>query len=202
MRLYPCTSVVSLSLIGIREVQSMFRAFSPVFSLRFLSLLLECFFDNSDSEWEDSVFAVRIQFLAGQPMSSGSIGGATQRATRYAAEVIYKNVMESHSARFITDDAVENFYDLQRLNFEAGFFEHFASDALLQCLAHLERASRQGPFAFKRLLSTLDEQHLVFMNDDGSNANDRSLWIFAPHQDKIKSLAACRTLRQRQCGPC
>ena len=75
-------------------------------------------------------------------------------------------------------------------------------DAEIFDMEELEGASGQGPFAFERLLSTLDEQHLIFEDDDGSNANDRSLRIFASHQDKTKSSRACRTLRQRRCAPC
>ena len=45
----------------------------------------------------------------------------------------------------VADDPLEDFEHLERLDFQAGLFAHFADDALFECFADFEDPAGEGP---------------------------------------------------------
>lgn len=141
---------------------------------------LEGFSDDLGGEWGDS-----IQLVAGRPARIGGVCRAGQPTTDDATEIVNQYVMVLDATVGIARDAIEDLDDDNRIDDESGLFEHLATNPFFEGFAEFECASRQGPFAFERRLSALDEQDAVLVEDHGSDANDRPLRIFAGHQSLI-----------------
>ena len=81
--------------------------------------------------------------------------------------------------------------------------QHFAADRVLQALADFQRAARQRPPAFQRLLAALRHQDAVAAEDDRADADQRPLGIAAvvDSHRSIRSLdVQARAVDDAACG--
>ena len=84
----------------------------------------------------------------------------------------------------IAENAVKSSEEFAGENLQPGFFEGFADCGLEDSFTKFDDASGERPLALQRRLGALDERDAsaVGMDDDGSDAGQRELGIFAGHE--------------------
>jgi hypothetical protein len=79
-------------------------------------------------------------------------------------------------------DQVDDVDHRERPDDDAGLFHHLAAGRLEHRLAQLLQAARQAPLAQPRRLGAPDEQHATVADDDGADADEREVRVFAWHR--------------------
>lgn len=134
-----------------------------------------------------------MEFVDGSPASLDSVGSAGERASGDAAEEVDEHIVVAHAAGIVARDAVKGFDGVDDVDNQAGFFEDFATDGLLEGFAQLDRAARERPLALQRFLAAPDEENLViavrtFLDDNRANAGDGGFRVFPFHRHQSTGL--------------
>ena len=65
--------------------------------------------------------------------------------------------------------------------FQAGLFLQLAPHAFRQVLTEFEHAAGNGPLALQRLAAAANQESPPTVDNDSADADDGTIWIFAPH---------------------
>lgn len=130
-----------------------------------------------------------LEFVFAREGNVSDVTGSPRFAGDAFAKVIDDDVMEAGAARriaelvaILAENAIKDFDDIEDADFEAGFFQHLAGDALLKGFAEFERATGNGPLAAERFSAASNEEYSIVFDDDAADADDRSFRIFAGHE--------------------
>ena len=80
----------------------------------------------------------------------------------------------------IVPNAIQNVDDRADLDVEAGLLANLPANRLFERLADVDRAARNAPLAFERLVRALHEQHAVAVEHNGAHAHDRPFGVAPP----------------------
>ena len=90
--------------------------------------------------------------------------------------------MITYFTRGIGEDAFQEGAQPQNLHFDAGFFQQFAVQGLLQGFTHLHRAAGKAPLTQGRLFAPAHQENLIPFKDNGPNPNNRLIRIVSFHK--------------------
>ena len=103
------------------------------------------------------------------------------------------------NATAVAMDAIEQFDEFDRLDFEAGLLTYLARDGFCQHLTDLDESAGNGPPAESRLGGSLDEQNAAILHDDSADADQRCERILAlQHALTIEPRAVRRIIGGRE----
>ena len=117
------------------------------------------------------------ELVEGCPYGLLGIGGAGESPTDRPAQIIDEDVVIARPAVGIETDAIQYFDHRADIDVEPGFFKHLANDGRTQRFSDFNGPAGQAPLAFKRFVSTPDQEDAVILDDDGPDPNDRPLRI-------------------------
>lgn len=86
-------------------------------------------------------------------------------------------------ARRIPHDALENLEHRGALYAQAGLFEHFATDGVLETFAGFDEPAGNRPVALQRLTRALDQQDRVPPENQRADAGQRMFRITAANSE-------------------
>jgi hypothetical protein len=95
----------------------------------------ETFLDDRESSGGDRVSG---QQAARNPGGAAGIVGGAEGSAGDAADIVDQDVVIFGGSMSVTDDALEDFEYLERLDFQAGLFADLTYDSLFQCFARFE----------------------------------------------------------------
>ena len=109
---------------------------------------------------EVSNFVFRI------PCEGGGVAARSGCPANDATEIIDDHIVVFSSCVGVSHDALEDGDSLDGFDLETGFFEHLALERIFQVLTGFEYAARDGPIAFERLTTALNEKDLFVFVDE------------------------------------
>jgi hypothetical protein len=107
----------------------------------------------------------------------GHVGARLQPSADGTAQVVDEDEVIPHAVIGIEQDAVEHVEHRAHVDDEAGLLEHLTGDPGRERLPQLQRPTRQAPLPRQRLESSLDEEDLPLLQDDGPHPDDRPLGV-------------------------
>src|SRR5262249_49809033 len=105
-------------------------------------------------------------------------------AGKPTAEEIDQHVVILSATGGIAQDAIKNAEQLSRFDRQPGFFERFADGGFAQSFADFEYTAGNGPFSGEWRMAAFHQDDAVAFDDDGANANQWALGIFASHRTR------------------
>src|SRR5215510_9501590 len=114
------------------------------------------------------------------PLDFFGIRATHRRPASHTAQIVDDDEVILDTIGRVPADPIEHFDDGSDTHVKAGLLANLADQSGLERLAHFHRAARQAPFALQRLMSALDEQHALAVNDHGADTDDGTVRIF-PH---------------------
>jgi hypothetical protein len=76
---------------------------------------------------------------------------------------------------------VKNTEQVTRFDGQSSLFESFAHGRFAEGLTDFQHAPRDGPFAGEWRMAALDQHNTIPLDDDGSDSDERLIWIFTFH---------------------
>jgi len=135
-----------------------------------------------------------VPFFALDPADGRCVGRGIEHATHDPAKIIGDNVMVPNAIA-VAMDAIEELYEFDGLDFEAGLLEDLAHYGLSERLTHLDEAAGNGPAPQGGLRAALDEEHAAVFHDDGAYTDERCEGVFAlKHASTIERWAVSRII--------
>src|SRR5690606_15931259 len=114
-----------------------------------------------------------------------------------ATEIVDEHEVIPHTAILVALDAVEDLDHGADFDDKACFLEELARRAVLEVLAHLERAAGQAPAVRQRLVLPLDQHHARTVEDDAAPADDGTCRVEARRHGQASPNALTTTRLRR-----
>ena len=115
-----------------------------------------------------------------RPFGRIGVRCAAEHATGRAAQKIDQDVVVFDAPVRIVEQQIQYVHDRADIDLEASFFANLTYDRGFDRLAELDSSSRQAPLALEWLVTALDQQDAIAVEDDRTNPDDRLGWIL-PH---------------------
>jgi hypothetical protein len=140
---------------------------------------------------------VTVPLGALYPPNGICIVSGGERAADYPAKIVCDDVMVANAELFAMN-AIEEFYEFDGLDLEAGLLARLAHHGLVQAFAEFDESAGNGPAALHGLAASLDEKDAALVHDDGAYADQRRQWEFAlKHAFTIVEIGGSASFRAR-----
>src|SRR2546427_3027620 len=113
-------------------------------------------------------------------------------------QVVHQYVMISDAARVVLHDAIEHPRHVDDPDLDPALFHDLARDGLARGLAELDETPGQAPLPERGRLAAPHEQHLVFVQDDGADADPGIVRILAAHAGPASQTSVAYFSRTRR----
>jgi len=121
------------------------------------------------------------KFFSGKPADFGGVAGGEEFASEGPAEIINQHIVILHTALGIAQDAVVYTEQFAGFDKQSRFFAGFADGGFANHLANFENTAGDGPVSLDGRVSTLDQNHAIAFDDDGTDADKGEFGEFAFH---------------------
>src|SRR6516162_9758119 len=106
--------------------------------------------------------------------------------------------MIADATRVIVHDAIDDAGHVDDADLDPALLADLAHDGLAGRLAELDQAAGQAPLAERRRLAATHQQHLVLVQDDGTDTDPRVVRVFAAHAGPVSQACVAYLSRARR----